>query len=343
MKIGIESESYHLLFQNKRMDVFSFIDKAAELGLDGVQINIVPDYNLDQKWGALGGNNPEHLKKIKEYLQKYNLYVELDTRNLEVEHLKEAVLIADFLGAEVLRSYIPVKQKEIPLGNSGAHGIYDFAKIKQTFDVSIYDDSIKNLQEIIPFLKKYRVKLALENHEYETSEELVKVIKKINSPWIGLNFDFGNSMMAWEEPLQAAQNMLPYAFTTHFKDHIIIKDSCEECGYVVCGVPLGEGNIDLETLYKLMLDISPLTKVNVESCFPYCAQFKREPGTGGVFKVGTGAFEVKESPFSHLPISPLQYYYPHEISSSVLEELILKQTLGVEQSVLFLKKLRDKY
>lgn len=343
MKIGIESESYHLLFQNKRMDVFDFIKKAHELGLDGVQINVVPDFNLHQTWGALGGNSPEHLQKIKECLQKYNLYVELDTRNLDVKHLKEVILIADFLGAEVVRSYIPVKQKTLPQGASGADGIYDFAKVRQIFDVSIYEESLENLLEILPFLKKYRIKLALENHEYETSEELVKVIKKINSPWIGLNFDFGNSMMAWEEPLKAAENMLPYSFTTHFKDHIIIEEKSDKYGYLVCGVPLGEGNIDLESLYKVMIENSSLTKVNIEMCYPYCAQFKREPGTGGVFKVGTGAFKVEEAPFENLQIKPLQYYYPHEISESILEELIQKQILGVEKSVHFIKKLRDKY
>ena len=345
MKIGIESESYHLLFQNKRMDVFSFMEKAVELGLDGVQINIVPDYNLDQQWGALGSNKPEHLRKIKEYLQKHNLYVELDTRNLEVDHLKEVILVANFLGAEVVRSYIPVKKKASSsnLATCGADGIHDYAKVKQKFDISVYDDSLQNLYEIIPFLKKYRIKLALENHEYETSEELVKVIKKINSPWIGLNFDFGNSMMAWEEPLKAAENMLPFAYTTHFKDHIIIKDESEECGFLVCGVPLGEGNLELEKMYVLMLENSSLTRVNLETCFPYCAQFKRDIGTGGVFQVGSGAFKIEKAPFSHLPIKPLQYYYPHEISESILEELINQQIIGVERSVTFIKNLRDKY
>lgn len=36
MKLGIETESYHLFFQQGVMDVFDFINKATELGLDGV-------------------------------------------------------------------------------------------------------------------------------------------------------------------------------------------------------------------------------------------------------------------------------------------------------------------
>ncbi|MDA1467599.1 sugar phosphate isomerase/epimerase [Brachyspira hyodysenteriae] len=44
--------------------------------------------------------------------------------------------------------------------------------------------------------------MLLENHEYETSKELVWVVEKLSSPWIGLLFDFGNSMMAWEDQLK---------------------------------------------------------------------------------------------------------------------------------------------
>lgn len=71
-----------------------------------------------------------------------------------------------------------------------------------------------SLRQIIPELKKRRIRLALENHEYETSDELAAVMKRLDTPWIGLHFDFGNSMMAWEDPAQAAMKMAPYTITT---------------------------------------------------------------------------------------------------------------------------------
>lgn len=55
MKIGLETESYHLQFISGRMDVFQFIRKTAELGLDGVMLNINP-------WpGCRGGGFLNHL------------------------------------------------------------------------------------------------------------------------------------------------------------------------------------------------------------------------------------------------------------------------------------------
>lgn len=344
LKLGLETESLHLWFQNKRMDIFGFIDKANELGFDGVQINVVPDYNLDPVWGALGGNSEGHLKKVKELIEKYNMYVEVDTRNLDFDHISETIKICSKLGAEVLRSYIPIvlteKEGEITKGSQGA---YDFAKVRQDFDPKYYEEGIEKVRKLIPVLKKYRVKLALENHEYETSEELVKVIKEINSPWVGLHYDFGNSMMVWEEPEQAAENMAPYTLTTHFKDHIVIEEPNDKYGYVVCGVPLGKGNINLQNCFDIMMEKSSLTKINLEMCYPYCAQFKRTPGIGGVDKVGEGAFKVENQLYDYKKIKPLEYYYPQEISQELLEEMLEKQMRGVEESAQYLFNLRANF
>lgn len=344
LRLGLESESLHLWFQNGRMDIFEFVEKAHEIGFEGVEINVVPDYGLDQVWGALGSNDDEHLEKLKNLINKYNMYVEIDTRNLDYDHMVEVIKVASKLGAEVVRSYIPIKPlNKVEGAVSGSQGAYDFAKVRYDVDPNSFNEGIEKINRLIPVLKKYRVKLALENHEYETSEELVDVMKKVNSPWVGLHYDFGNSMMVWEEPLKAVENMAPYTLSTHFKDHIIIEEPNDKYGYVVCGVPVGEGNIDLEKSFEIIMDKSALTKINVEMCYPYCAQFKRTPGTGGVEKVGEGAFKVEKQLYDYNVMKPLEYYYPQEVSEELLEELLEKQMEGVKKSFAYLKNLRDKY
>lgn len=344
LKIGVESESLHLWFQNGRMDIFDFIEKAHEIGFEGVQINVVPDYGLDQTWGALGGNSDEHLAKIKALLNKYNMYVEIDTRNLEYDHTVEAIKICSKLGAEILRSYIPILPlKDLSKEAAGALGAYDYAKVRCEIDPNSFEKGIEKIKKLIPVLKKYRVKLALENHEYETSEELVNVMKELNCPWVQLHHDFGNSMMVWEDPIKAARNMAPYTITTHFKDHIIIPDPSDIYGYVVCGVPLGEGNIDLEESFNIMMENSTLRRINLEQCYPYCAQFKRVPGTGGIDKVGEGAFKVEKPLYDFEVMKPLEYYYPQEVSEELLEELLVKQLEGLKKGFKYITALRDKY
>lgn len=63
MKLGIETESYHLFFQQGVMDVFDFINKATELGLDGVELNIIPDEGLHPEFGVLTSDSPELFSK----------------------------------------------------------------------------------------------------------------------------------------------------------------------------------------------------------------------------------------------------------------------------------------
>ena len=95
----------------------------------------------------------------------------------------------------------------------------------------------------------------------------------------------------------------------------------------------------LKETYKIMVENSDLTRINVEMCYPYCAQFKRAPGTGGVSEVGQGAFKVEQHLYDYDTVKPSQYYYPHEVSDQLLQELIIKQIDGVKTSVNYLKKL----
>jgi len=61
-------ESYHLFFQNGLMDIFGFIKRTAELGLDGVMINVMlfpKDKYLHHECGDLGEVDPKHLEKVR--------------------------------------------------------------------------------------------------------------------------------------------------------------------------------------------------------------------------------------------------------------------------------------
>lgn len=84
--------------------------------------------------------------------------------------------------------------------------------------------------------------------------------------------------MAWEDPVEAVRKLAPYTFSTHFKDHIIcLHDDIP----VVTGVPVGEGSIDTEECFRILVDNSMVTRINIETCFPYSSTFDRVKGTGG--------------------------------------------------------------
>ena len=110
---------------------------------------------------------------------------------------------------------------------------------------------IEDIKQIIAVLKKHRIELCLANHEHETSDHIIEIIKAVDSVWFGAHCDISNSMMAWEDP-------------------------------VACGVPIGEGSIDIDECFVQLVERSSVTKINIEICYPYCAPFTREKGAGGI-------------------------------------------------------------
>lgn len=73
---------------------------------------------------------------------------------------------------------------------------------------------------------------------------------------------------------------------------------------VVCGVPAGEGSIDIDTCFKTLVDDSAVTRINIETCFPYASRFARPKGTGALMSL-RGTFTVKPSPFDEKKINLL--------------------------------------
>lgn len=235
------------------------------------------------------------------------------------------------LNADVIRTYVIVERT----------GSMSYADV-----VGNLKKVVNDLKQIEPELKKHRIKLCMENHERVRSDELISVIKEVNSPWIGLLFDFGNSMMAWEEPIVAAKNMAPYMFSTHCKDHIIVKDESVEYGHRISGIPLGDGNLDVEGCIKIIKENTMLTRINLETCCPYTAPFRRPPYNENIDNFFQGTFKVEKPIYDEKLVKLENYYRPHEasnISEETIDLMVKNQFLGVEKGLKYLRKLIQKH
>lgn len=321
MKIGIETESCHLLFQNKKMDIFDFIERAAAYGYDGVMINLIEKKNLLGGWGALGSKDMFHLQRVKQCLQKHHLFVELDTRGTSYSHLRSVLELADFFGADVVRTFVM----------SGP--AYTYQNLGGTYEANSLQEAVVDLKQVIPLLKKYRIRLAIENHELETIEELIKLLSQVESPWVGLTFDVGNTINAWEDPVTACQKAAPYTFAVHLKDAEVFQYNA---AYYVRGTSLGKGNIDLKSICNILYEKSTLTRCIVELCHPYASSFKRPKGTGGVSQLGKGAFSIGKPLFTSRDIKPEQYY---TYDGERLPELMDMQLHNFETAASFFKNI----
>ncbi len=319
MKFGIETESMHLWFQNRKMDIYQFIDTAKECGYDGVVINTVRKKNQTKGLGALGRDDMEHVRKVGAYIRKKQMYVELDTRGTSFSHLKHMLLVADAIGAEILRTYLK-------------SGSYSFGNLVGAFSKDELEAGAHDLQQIIPELEKHRIHLAIENHELETMDEIAAIVRRINSPWLGVLFDFGNPMNVWEEPIEGLKKAIPYMVSTHVKDNIVIK---QEGLPMVSGCPLGEGKIPLKEMFQIVYRSSTMNRLNLEMCHPYASCFQRPLGTGGVHEL-RGAFEVGKPLIPDHVAKPLDYYL---YEGDRLEEYLDMQLREMKASLAYMKKL----
>ena len=121
--------------------------------------------------------------------------------------------------------------------------------------------SLLSLQLAEPVLRKNHCKLAIENHKDWRSEEHRELLQKIDSEWIGVNFDFGNNWSLLEHPQEAAQHLAPYIFTTHFKDMQMAE---YEDGFLLSEVPIGSGNLDLAAMITTCRRHNPDVWFNLE-------------------------------------------------------------------------------
>ena len=258
------------------------------------------------------------------------LYVELDTCDTNPRNLTRALNICKALGADRLRVYSSVG-----------------GDVKEELKQAAED-----FRQVIPLCADYDVRIAYENHEFETSHDVLQVVREVDSEYVGTHVDTGNSMLVWEEPTEAIKNMAPYAMSTHFKDHMVIMVGGQP---MVVGVPLGKGSIDCAECFRILADQSPLERINIEVCYGYVAPFRLPEDEGHGAQLGQGSFRVHPPPYDPSVVAPytllsldadieLQSWAWQDLatlarSEEEREELLALQDRAVIDSVEYVKEL----
>ena len=127
--------------------------------------------------------------------------------------------------------------------------------------IEFKENSLAALQLAEPIVRKHRMKLAIENHKDWRADELVNLIKQIDSEWVGATLDFGNSISLLEAPMQVVDTLAPYVMSTHVKD-MGVAEYPE--GFLLSEVPLGEGILDLPKIVATCRRFNPEVTFSLE-------------------------------------------------------------------------------
>lgn len=119
----------------------------------------------------------------------------------------------------------------------------------------------RSLRLAEPVLSRHRMTLAVENHKDFTADELLAVLGRVESEWIGVLVDTGNNIALLEEPHAVIEALAPRVRSIHLKDMAVQPDAG---GFRLSEVPLGTGLLDLPRVLATLTRAKPDVVVNLE-------------------------------------------------------------------------------
>lgn len=236
-KLGLDSFSYrvHLADTETSRDVFWFIDRAVELGLDGCQFDPM----------HLDGWREPLVRQIAAACERRGLYLELGSGGFVYDHLAPRLELAAEVGARAMRTFI-----------TGERHRESEQRLNEMIQLAI-----ENFKRLAENAERLGVPVALENHEDLTSTEIIHILDAVDSPYIRALIDTGNGLPLGEDPLDCVGALIPYAAATHFKDwKVRIQDGLP----IREGCPLGHGDARAAEVYSLLRAALPDLPITIE-------------------------------------------------------------------------------
>jgi len=126
-------------------------------------------------------------------------------------------------------------------------------------------------RRLCPIAADYNVVLAIENHADYRAGDILNILERVNHPSLRVQLDTGNPYTVAEEPLEAVRLLAPFAASTHIKD-MTIRPLTDGEWVKVLGCPIGEGDIDMIQVAKLLAESAP-------SDLPFNLEVEPPPGT----------------------------------------------------------------
>src|SRR5262249_52728502 len=124
------------------------------------------------------------------------------------------------------------------LMNGRRYEVFDSAEAFRKF----FEQGKQKLAWARPVVEKAEVRMAVENHKGLEAPHQGELIKKQDSPFVGICLDTGNNLALLEAPQETAELLAPLTFTTHIKD-MGVEEYAD--GFLLAEVPLGTGFLDL--------------------------------------------------------------------------------------------------
>jgi sugar phosphate isomerase/epimerase len=244
MKVGVDSYSYHRLFgeiypnqvdPGKRWKFEQSIEEAIRVGAEGVSLEtcFMPDFDAD------------YLARLKDKLDANGLErmvgwghpdgLEGGKKPEAAKEIEQHFTTMKAVGATVMR----IVGSSLMFRNE-PHG----PQIEQISKI---------LKETVKKAEDAGIRLAIENHIDFTADEILEILSNVGSRYLGVNFDCGNTLRVFEDPVEAAKKLAKHTYATHIKDIEPATGSPNDWTFWA-SAPAGKGIIDIPGVVKALKD-----------------------------------------------------------------------------------------
>jgi 3-oxoisoapionate decarboxylase len=249
MKVGIDSYCFHRFFgevypqqrpPERSMTLEEFIEFARTLGVDGVSLESCFFPSVQSSY----------LAEVRSMLDSYGLDrvyawghpdgLEGGTNEAAYNEMIRSFDHASAIGAKVMR----VVGSSLRFRNE-AHPP-QLERLKQMF------------RRAVRVAEECGIRMAVENHIDFNGQEMLSLLKAVDSPFLGINFDTGNFVRLLDDPVRAMDTLAPYTYATHIKDLKVQRGVPASEWYFFSSAPVGEGVVDnaklIEKLWRCGFD-----------------------------------------------------------------------------------------
>jgi len=214
-----------------------FLEYCFSLGAGGVQVE-------------LDSLDPDYLAKLRRRTAELRMYLEVIVELPQggAGDFERHVMAARQAGAECLRAHCLLGRR-----------YENFTNLDEWRAFAA--ESHRRLALAVPILEKHQLALGIENHKDWTADEMLALLVRYNSEYLGVCLDTGNNLALLDDPAEAIRKLAPHAVTTHFKD-VAAKEYTE--GFLLSEVPLGRGLLDLAWAIECIRQARPRARLNLE-------------------------------------------------------------------------------
>jgi sugar phosphate isomerase/epimerase len=254
------------LVRDRTMTVFDWIEMAADLPIDGLEL-----YD-----GFLASLEEAYLEKVRGALARRHLAMPMlccspdftrpdAERRQEIARERRLIEVTAILGGQSCRVLSGQRRPEV----TRAQGVRWV---------------VESIKELLAYAAEKKVVLTLENHykdnywqypEFAQKRDVfLEIVNQIDSPWFGVQYDPSNAIVAGEDPLELLESVKHRVVTMHASDRFLkpghtleelrrIEDSVGYAAILSHGV-IGQGLNDYPRIFRLLREVGYQGWVSIE-------------------------------------------------------------------------------